>query len=214
MSRKSIAVIGLGKFGKSLAMELSNAGADVLAIDINEEPTHDIADEVTQAVCADISDVETISALGLANMDAVVISMTHNMDASILATIQCKEAGVPYVFAKAKDEIHKKILLKVGADTVIIPEQESGLRVARQLMSDNILDYVALSDDVRIVEIKIRPEWVGSSLLELNLRKNYHINVIALKRGDQTMVDLDPNEPLTDDFSMWIIAEKRYINKL
>lgn len=214
MTRKSIAVIGLGKFGKSLARELSNAGADVLAIDVSEDATHDIADDVTQAVRADISDIETITALGLANMDAVVISMTHNMDASILATIQCKEVGVPYVFAKAKDEIHKKILMKVGADTVIIPEQESGLRVARQLMSDNILDYVALSDDVRIVEIKIRPEWVGSSLLELNLRRNYHINVIALKRDNQTKVDLDPNEPLTDDISMWIIAEKRYINKL
>lgn len=136
MSRKSYAVLGLGKFGNNLALELAKTGADVLVVDNNEEKVRRIADEVTYAVKADICDTETLSTLGLSNMDGVIVAVTKNLDASIMGTIFSKEQGVPLVIAKARDEVHSKILTKVGVDKVILPEKEASIRVAKTLMQD------------------------------------------------------------------------------
>lgn len=211
---KSFAVLGLGKFGKSVARELSAAGADVLAVDNDRERLQSVADYVTYAVAADIEDAEAVEALGLSNMDGVVIAVTGNLNASILAAIYAKEAGVPYVIAKAKDETHIKILNKLGVDKTVFPEYESGIRVARHLATGNILNFVELSDNIRMVEIAIENEWEGKSLRELNLREKEHINVIAVRENGELSPNPDPDIPLEKGSSMLITVDKKELNRL
>ena len=214
MSKKSYAVIGLGKFGRSVAEELSRAGADVLAVDINEDMVHRVSDVVTYAVKADVRDIETIQSLGLGNMDAVVIAITGDLNASVLGTILAKEAGVPFVVAKSQDDIHTRILEKVGADKVIIPEKASGLRTARSILSGKFIDFIELSDRVRMVETPIKEEWIGKSLRELDLRQKKNINVIGMRKNSEVVVNLDPNMPLPADVSLFIIVDKYDVSKL
>ena len=211
---KSFAVFGLGKFGRSVATELANAGADVLAIDNDKERVHALADVVTCAVAADIRDTEAMEELGISNMDAVVVAITRSLDASILATIFAKEAGVPYVIAKSQDETHSKILKKVGADKVVRPELETGIRTARHLVTGNILDFVELSETIKMLEINIKPEWAGYTLRGLDLRSKEHINVIALRKNGELVVNPDPDSVLSPDLSMLVTVEKKYIHKL
>lgn len=211
---KSFAVLGMGKFGLSVAHELYEAGADVLAVDRNKERLQSVAQYATYAVAADIEDAEAVDSLGLSNMDGVVIAVTENLNASILATIYAKEAGVPYVIAKAKDETHIKILKKLGADMTVLPEYESGIRIARHLVTGNILNFVELSADIRMVEISIREEWAGHSLKELDFRKREHINVIAIRKRGEISTDLDPDQPLERESSMLITVDKKVLNRL
>ena len=211
---KSFAVIGLGRFGESIATELANAGADVLAVDIDKDRVRALADIVTCAVTVDIRDTEAMESLGLSNMDAVIIAVTQSIDISILATIYAKECGVPYVVAKSKDEIHTRILKKIGADKIIIPERETGIRIARHLLTGNIINLVELSDTIRMIEIDIRPEWAGHTLRELDLRKKEKINVIALRSNGELEVSPDPDKMLTSDITMLITIDKKTLNKL
>ncbi len=211
---KSFAVMGLGRFGLSVAQELSKMGADVLVIDDDEERVHAISDSVTCAIKADITDAETVASIGLGNMDAVVVAMTRNLDASILGTILAKENGVPLVVAKAQDEMHAKILTKVGADRVIVPEKESGIRIAQNLANGNFLDFFELSDRISMVEIPIRKEWIGKTLLELNFRKTHRINVIAYEElGRELIVNILPDMPLKEG-TIWVTGEIADVSKL
>ena len=214
MTKKSFAVIGLGKFGRSIVMEMMRAGADVLAIDMDEEKVKRVADYVTCAVQADVRDVDAMESLGISNMDGVVIGMTANLDAAIMATIYAKEAGVPYVLVKVQDELHEKILKKVGADRVIIPEKESGIRVARNMVSGNFLDFIELSDRVKLIELKVKPEWVGHSLRELDLRKKHALNVIAVRQDGELMVNQDPDMPLDSNITLLVTIDKKDMRKL
>lgn len=212
--KKSYAVLGLGKFGKSVAEELTRAGAEVLAIDINEECVNDIADMVTCAMCMDVCDVPTMKTLGLSNMDGVVVAIATNMEASVMATILAKEAGTPFVMAKALDDIHSNILKKVGADKIIIPEKEAGIRVARNIMSENYLDFIELSDRIRLVEIPVKEEWIGKTLRELRLRRNKNINIVAIKKDGDIIVDIDVDTPLKDNVTFFVLVDRSDINKL
>jgi trk system potassium uptake protein TrkA len=212
--KKSFVIFGLGKFGNSVATELSSAGAEVLAVDCDKERVQALSDVVTCAVCADICDTEAIHSLGISNMDAAVVAITNSLDASILATIHCKESGVPFVFAKAKDDTHAKILQKVGADKTVTPEHESGIRVARHLMTGNILDFIEISKNIRMVEIAVRKEWANHSLRELNLRQKEKMNVIAIRQGENLTVNPNPDEVLTDKSTLLIIVEQKDLRKL
>lgn len=214
MKKKTYAVLGLGKFGISIATELAKAGAEVLAVDLSDENVHNIADTVTYAVKADVCDAEAMNSLGLSNMDGVVVAITESMDASIMATILAKEAQVPFVMSKAKDEIHKRILEKVGADRVIIPEKESGVRMAYNMLSGNFMDLVELSDRIRLIEIPIRPEWQGKTLRELNLRQKQKINILAIRKANEVVVNIDPDEKLEEGITMWITVDKADMFKL
>lgn len=214
MTKKSFAVLGLGKFGQSIALELSKAGAEVLAVDSNEDKVQEMASYITYAVTADICDTMAMNALGLSNMDAVIVAVTGSLDASVMGTIYAKEAGVPFVLAKAKDEIHSRILQKVGADKVIIPEHASAIRIARNIISGNFIDFIELSENIRMIEIAIRPEWSNRSLKDLNLRKKYNINVIAIRQDGEIVITPDPDMPLTSDITLLIIADKKALSKL
>ena len=178
---KSVVVFGLGQFGKSLALSLSKAGADVMAVDRDEELVASVAPDVTYAAVADLSNAEAISGLGIQNMDIAVVALASDLAASILSVVISKEMGIPYVIAKASGERMGVILRKTGADRIIYPEAEMGERTARVLMSNDFLEYFDIDDNLCIVEMKPKKEWVGKSLKQLNLRERYSINVAAVK---------------------------------
>lgn len=211
---QSFIIFGLGKFGESIATELSLAGAEVLAVDADKERVHEISANVTRAVVANVCDAEAMHELGISNMDVAIIAITGHLDASILATIFCKEAGVPFICAKSRDDIHTRILEKVGADKIIIPEQESGIRIARQLLTGNIIDIVEISSTIRMAEIAMRPEWTGRTLRELDLRNKQNVNVIALRQNGEILVTPDPDLPLSQEMTLLIIADQNALGRL
>lgn len=178
---KQFVVIGLGRFGVSVATELYKMGHEVLAIDTDIERIEEIADNVTHAVCADATDEAELTALGLRNFDVAVIAIGGDIQASILVTMLCKELGVKYVLTKAKSDLHAKVLTRVGADKVVFPERDMGARTAYNLVSTNILDYIELSPDYSLVEISVPTLWEGQNMKELNLRVRYGINVMAIR---------------------------------
>ena len=214
MKEKSYAVIGLGQFGMSVAETLAESDCDVLAIDAREENIQEIADKVTYAVRADVREPEVLRALGVQNVDVAVIAVAENMEASIMATMQAKELGVPYVLAKAMNALHGKILEKIGADRVIYPEQSMGLRVARNLMSGGFLDVFELSTEFSMAEFPVPTEWIGKSLQELQLRENHDINIIAIKVGNDVEINLDPVKPLEADWHLIAIGKNKVLERL
>ena len=212
--KKSYAVFGLGRYGSAVAKELVENGVQVLAVDRDETLVNATAVHIPLCKCADITDPKVFDLLGIGNMDVVIIAMGGHLEASVMATMLCKEAGVPTVIVKCSTEMHRKILLKVGADQAIIPESESGVRLAKNLLSSGFVDMVELTDDVSLVELDIRSEWAGKSLIELNLRKKYGINVVALRQDSHINVTIDPTAPLTADQKLVVIADTDKLHKL
>ena len=212
--KKSYAVFGLGRYGIAVARELADSGAEVIAVDFDERIVNAAAAELPICKCADITDPEVIRQLGIANVDVVIIAMANNLEASVMAVTLCKEIGVKTVIAKCANEMHQKILSRVGADKVVFPENESGIRLAKNLLSSGFVDMVSLAKNVSMVELDVKPEWCGKNLIELNLRKKYSINVVALRRGDMVSVDIDPHEPLTDRVKLIVIANAEKLAKL
>ena len=211
---KSYAVFGLGRYGIAVAKELVNNGADVLAVDIDEDIVNSAVADIPFCRCADITDPEVIKQLGISNVDVVVIAMANNLEASVMSVILCKEAGVKMVIAKCADEMQGKILCKVGADKVVYPENESGVRLAKNLLSAGMVDLIDLSEDISVIEIPVREKWVGKTLIELDLRKKYAINIIAIRNGEDILVNIDPNVQLSSEMQLVVIINKTNINKL
>lgn len=211
---KTYAVFGLGRYGRAVAAELAAAGAEVLAVDRNQLLVNSAAATIPLCKCADITDPEVYDLLDIGNLDVVIIAMGGHLEASVMAVMMCKEAGVPTVIAKCANETHGKILAKVGADQTIIPEQESGVRLAKNLLSSGFVDMVELTDSVSLLEMEIRPEWVGKTLIDLNLRKKFGINVVALKQGADVSVVVDPAAPLVADQKLVVIADTDKLRKL
>ena len=211
---KSYAVFGLGRYGIAVAKELVNNGADVLAVDIDEDIVNSAIADIPFCRCADITDPEVIKQLGISNVDVVVIAMANNLEASVMSVILCKEAGVKMVIAKCADEMQGKILCKVGADKVVYPENESGVRLAKNLLSAGMVDLIDLSEDISVIEIPVKEKWVGKTLIELDLRKKYAINIIAIRNGEDILVNVDPNVQLSKEMQLVVIINKTNINKL
>jgi len=191
MAKKQFAVIGIGRFGSSVAKALTDMGYEVLAIDESEQRIQEIAGMVTHAVSADCTDEEALRALGIRNFDVVVVAIGQDIQSSILTTLILKELGVKTLIVKAQNELHGKVVAKIGADKVVYPERDMGLRVAHQLVSPNFIDHIELSEDYSIVEIKAPVQMVGKSLKQLNIRARYKCNVMAIKNGGR--MDIAPN---------------------
>lgn len=211
---KSYAVFGLGRYGTAVAQELAAAGAEVLAVDQNQQLVNSAAATIPVVKCADITNQEVFDLLGIAQMDVVIVAMGGHLEASVMAVMLCKEVGVPTVIAKCANETHGKILEKVGADQTIIPEQESGFRLAKNLLSSGFVDMMELTDQVSLIELDVRQEWVGKSLIDLNLRKKYGINVVAVRKDNDIHVALDPAAPLESTQKLVIIADTTKLRKL
>ncbi len=212
--KQTYAVFGLGRYGIAVAKELAESGAEVLAVDVDEDIVNAASLVLPYCKKADVTDAEVIKQLGIRNMDVVVVAMASNLEASVMATVLCKEAGVKTVIAKCANEMHQKVLSKVGADKVVFPESESGIRLAKNLVSAGFVDVIELSKDVSMIELDVREEWEGKSLLELDLRKKYSINVMAIRIGDEVSIDIDPAQKLDKDMNLIIVADTKKIKKL
>ena len=211
---QTYAVFGLGRYGRSVAKELVENGAEVLAVDNREAVVNAAISEIPYCKCADVTDVEALRQLGISNMDVVIVTMANHLEASVMATMLCKELGVKTVIAKCASEMNRKILTKVGADRVVFPESESGIHLAKSLVSFGFMDIIELSQDVSMVELEIKPQWIGKNLIELNLRKKYSINVVAIIEGKNVNTNIDPEVPLTKDMRLIVIANRAKLNKL
>ena len=212
--KQTYAVFGLGRYGIAVAKELVESGAEVLAVDVDEDIVNDASLVLPYCKKADVTDAEVIKQLGIRNMDVVIIALASNLEASVMATVLCKEAGVKTVIAKCTNEMSQKVLSKVGADKVVFPESESGIRLAKNLVSAGFVDVIELSKEVSMIELDVRKEWEGKSLLELDLRKKYSINVMAIRIGDEVSIDIDPNQKLDKEMNLIIVADTNKIKKL
>lgn len=208
------AVFGLGRYGFAVAKELTDSGAEVLAVDVREAAVNDAAPFIPVCKCADVTDLETIKQLGISNVDTVIIAMAGSLEASVLATAHCKEAGVKTVIAKCACETHRNILLRVGADKVVFPENESGVRLAKNLLSAGFVDMIELSNEVSMVEMDVKPAWLGKSLIDLDLRSKYSLNVIAIRQQGDVSIDIDPHRALEADMKLLVVANTAKLSKL
>ncbi len=213
-TKKTYAVFGLGRYGIAVAKELIENGMEVIAVDSEQKIINDAASFLPVCKCADVTDAEVISRLGIASIDTVIVCMASNLEASVMAVTLCKEAGVKNVIAKCANEMHQKILLRVGADQVVFPENESGIRLAKNLLSSGFIDMISLSKDVSMVEINVKDEWCGKNLIELNLRKRYEFNVVAIKKGESVNVNVDPEQVLDAETTLIVIANTAKLNRL
>ena len=213
-AKKTYAVFGLGRYGFAVARELVENGREVIAVDSKQKIVNDAAAHLPICKCADVSDAEVISRLGIGSVDTVIVCMASNLEASVMAVTLCKQAGVKTVIAKCANEMQQKILLRVGADQVVFPENESGIRLAKNLLSSGFIDMISLSKDVSIVEIDVKKEWLGKNLVELNLRKKHGINVVATKKGEIVSVDINPEQKLDQETTLIIIANTAKLEKL
>ena len=214
MASKSFVVYGLGKFGYSVAVALAKNGCEVLAVDIDGSIVEDIANDVTLAVRANVKDKGIYQSLGVGNMDGAVVAVSGDMEASIMATIFSKEAGIPYVLAKARSETHAEVLKKVGADQTILPEREMGSRVARNMVFGKFMDTFELSVTYSMAELEVPESWIGKSLRELDVSGRYGINVIAAHEGDRINANLDPDEPLAEHQIILIVGNNDDLKKV
>ena len=212
--KNTYAVFGLGRYGTAVARELVENGMEVIAIDMDQRIVNTVADDLPICKCADITDPEVIRQLGIGNVDVVIVAMANNLEASVMAVTLCKEAGVKTVIVKCANEMHQKILTRVGADQVVIPEHESGIRLAKNLLSSGFVDMVSLAKNVSMIELEVKPEWVGKNLIELHLRKKYSVNVVALRKGDMVSVDIDPYAALDGSDKLIVIANTEKLAKL
>ena len=185
---KSYIVVGLGRFGAEVARRLCELGCEVLAVDNHADLVQQISADVTHAVVADARDKEVLRALGAKDFDCAVVAIGASLADSVLATMNLKELGIPKVVCKAHDDTHRQVLLKLGADQIVIPEQEQAVRLAKSLSSHNVLDYIELSDEYGIVEVPAPKSWVGKSLKELNVRAKLGLNIIAVENNQTTNV--------------------------
>ena len=213
MSKKQFLIRGLGRFGSSIAKTIYELGHDVLAIDKDEEKVQEISDYVTHAVQMDSTDESILKTLGVTNFDVAVVTIGSNLQDSVMATLILKELGVKYIIAKANNELHAKVLTKIGADKVVLPERDMGTRVAHNLVSSNILDYIELSEEYSILEIEAIKEWFNKSLKEIEIRKKHGINVVAIKRGEKVNISPSAEDIIKENDVLVALGSAKDLNK-
>lgn len=213
---KQFVVIGIGRFGSALAKRLYELGHEVMAIDTDEVEIQKISDNVTHAVTADASDESVLKSLGVRNFDVAVVAIGSDVQASIITTLMLKDLGVKYVVAKAQNDVHAKVLYKIGADRVVFPERDMGERVAHNLIATNIMEFIELSPEFSIIEFVVPRNWVGKNLRELNLRVKYGVNVVALKSINNNMMNASPmaDSEIKDDSILVVIGSNENLKRL
>ncbi|HEX3011187.1 MAG TPA: TrkA family potassium uptake protein [Syntrophomonadaceae bacterium] len=214
MKNKQFAVIGLGRFGDSLIRELISHGYEVLAIDVDNERVNESAEVATQAVQADAMDEQALKQLGIRNFDVVVVAIGHNIQANILTTIILKEMGVKKVIAKAENKLHGKVLEKIGADLVIYPERDMAVKLARTLISKNILEEIKLSSDYSIIELIAPKVYADKSIKDLKLRQKTGITILAIKQGNDILVSPGPEQVISRGDIMVVLGRDEDLAKI
>ena len=214
MKKNSYVVFGLGAFGYSLAETLGDSGYEVMVVDKRNDPIQTISDKVTYAVKADVTEPGVLESLDICQFDVVVVAFTQDMNASIMAAMYAKESGIPKVVAKAVTDIHGTILQKIGVDEVIFPEREMGVRVAQNLIAGGVVDILELSDEFSLVEIHVPASWAGHSLRSLDVRGKYNLNVIAIKDGEEVVMNLDPDQVLSEQQMLVVMGDNASLDQL
>ncbi len=212
--RKQFAVIGLGRFGTSLALTLSSLGHDVLAVDTSEQAVQRVANEVTHSVQADARDESALKALGIRNFDVVVVAIGNDLEANILITVMLKELGIKYVVVKAQSNLHGKVLEKVGADKVVYPEKDMGIRLAQSLVSSNVMDYIELHPNYSIMEVLAPFAYTNKTLGELDLRAKYGLSVLAIKKNDTIVVAPGADSKVDKGDALILLGHNNVLSKL
>ncbi len=211
---RSFVVLGIGRFGESVAKALYESGYEVLAIDKNEEVIQDISEHVTHAIVGDITDESVLKSIGVRNFDVAVVAVGNNMESSILVTVILKEMGIKYILAKAQNDLHAKVLNRVGADRVVFPERDMGIRVAHNLVSANILDYIELSPDYSIIEVKAPESWNYKTLKQLDVRAKYGLNIMAIRTSKDVNISPHAEDIIRKDDILVVIGSNSDINRL
>lgn len=211
---KKYAVLGLGRFGQNLAVELANMGNEVLAVDINEEHLVPIQDYVTHVAIADVVDEDAVRELGIEEFDGVIIGIGNDIQSSIMCAIIRKDCNVSSLWAKASSELHAKALRKIGVDRVVLVEKEMGVRIAHHIANNNIVDYIALSSDHQMVEIEAKPEWVNKTISGVNFRTKYGINIIGVRRNEEFIVSPQADFSINEGDILCIIGKNMAIDKI
>ena len=204
---KSYVVIGMGRFGSEVAKRLCELGCEVLAVDKSSELIQPMGEVVTQAVVADATDKEVLRTLGVKDFDCAVVAIGGSLSDSVLATMNLKELGVGHIVCKAHDATHRQVLIKLGADQVVIPEQENAIRLARSLSSFNVLDYIELSEDYGIIDVPAPAQWVGRSLKELNVRAQLGVNILAVKQAGKINVSPSADYSISQGDVMVVLGD-------
>lgn len=214
MKVNSVGVLGLGDFGRTVALELSKYGCDVVAIDTNEKKVQSISEEVAFAAIGDFTDVDLLRDVGIANCEIVVIATGTNLESSVLAIMQCKKLGIKQIIAKARSSTFEEVLYEVGVDAVISPERDSGIRLASKILRNKIDEVLRLDDNTSVVEFEIPQDWVGKNLIELDLRRKYDLNIVGMReeRGE-TMTPVQPEDLLNDEILLVAIAASHIFEK-
>ncbi len=212
--KKQFVVLGLGSFGASVAVTLQQLGCDVVAVDQDMERINDIADKVTYAMQADIGNPDLLQSLGSRNYDGIVVASSENLEGSILATLAAKEMGIPYILCKAHNSRYAQVLRKVGADAVVFPEEEMGRKIAKNLLSANLADWIELSPDYSIVETAVPKRWIGRTLKDLDVRRTYGVNVVGVKEGDHVEITPDPDMALKEGMILMLIGSNEALERI
>lgn len=211
---RQFAVIGLGRFGSNMAKALTKMGYEVLAIDKNQQKVQEFSDEATHVVQADTTDENALRELGILNFDVVVVAIGEDVQANVLTTLQLKEIGVNFIVATARNSLHTKLLEKVGADRIVAPERDMARRVAYNLASTSVMDYIELSPRFSIVEITAPKTFQNKTIAESNIRAKYGINVVAIKRGEDLIISPLPSEKIIKNDIVVVVGKNESINGL
>jgi trk system potassium uptake protein TrkA len=206
-------IIGCGRFGSAVAQELTKLGREVMIIDVDQDVVQNMSNVVTYAVQADVTDANTVKSLGIGNFDTAIVTMGANIQGSMLATLLVKETGVKKVISKAQSKVHSQILYKIGADRVIFPEREMGIRLAKNLVSKNVLEFIELSEDYSVIELRVTEDWIGKTLEELEMRKKYGINVVAIKNLDKVNISVLGSYKIKENDKLVVIGQNENLNK-
>lgn len=213
---KQFVVIGIGRFGSAVAERLCKLGHEVLTIDTSDEAIQKISEKVTHAVTADATDENVLKSLGIRNFDVAVVAIGTDIQASILTTLMLKDMGVGYIVAKAQNELHAKVLLKIGADRIVFPERDMGERVAHNLIASNILEYIELSSEHSIIEYAVPKSWVGKDLRDINMRAKFGVTVVALRSLNDEHINISPkaDSKIREGDIMIVIGDNDDLKKL
>ena len=211
---KSFLIIGLGRFGQSTARMLTTLGHEVLAVDKRADRVSMVKDNVMRAIQADTTDERAVAQLGIRNFDCIVICIGDDIRASVLATVLCREMGAHKIVAKAQDDLHQKLLIKTGADRVVQPEHDGGIRLARSLVAEGVLDSLDLSDEYSINEVEIPKDWIGRSLAQIDVRNRYGVSIIAIRRDGHVSVNIDPSEPFHKEDSIYLLGDDKSLERI
>ena len=214
MKHKTIAVIGLGRFGSTIAKMLASMNHEVLGVDIDPEVVQKISPFITHAIVADTTDEEAIKALALSQFDIVIVAIGDNIQANLMTSMLLKEMNMPYVVSKAENALQGKMLKKMGVDKVIYPEYDVAQRLAQSLTRDHVMDYLQLSKNISLIEIKMPTFLVGANLKDSNLREKYNLNAVGIRRGEDLEVPPNPSTILGEDDKLLVIGNNSDLDAL